>query len=74
MSFEIVSENKTPVRWLTVLKSGMKVVSVVARKYDDVWMIYLMSEGRTFKTIPCREEEAERIYQTRINQYLEGSA
>ena len=72
MAFTIQEENRTDVRWLTVLRDGQQTISVVARRYDDVWMVYVMKDGRTLRTVPCRDERAEHTYRSTIHRIEEG--
>lgn len=72
MAFTIQEENRTDVRWMTILRDGAKTISVVARRYDDVWMVYVMKDGRTLKTIPCRDERVEHVYRSVIKRVEEG--
>ena len=72
MAFTIQEENRTDVRWLTVLRDGQQTISVVARRYDDVWMVYVMKDGRTLRTVPCRDERVEHTYSRTIQRIEEG--
>lgn len=62
MAFTIQEENRTDVRWLTVLRDGQQTISVVARRYDDVWMVYVMKErsgrSRAGMSVPNTSTEA----------------
>ena len=68
MAFTVQNENRTKVRWLTVLRDGNKTISVVARRYDEVWMVYIMREGRTIHVTPCKPEHVEQVYQGAIKR------
>ena len=74
MAFTVQEENRTKVRWLTVLRDGHETISVVARRYDAVWMVYVMKEGKTIHTTPCRPEAVEHIYQRAIKRIEEAQS
>ena len=72
MAFTVQEENRTKVRSLTVLRDGLNTISVVARRYDGIWMVYVMNEGKTIHTTPCRPEAVEHIYQRAIKRIEEA--